>query len=538
MPPKESRTMRLTEDFIRSCKQQGARPKAADSSGMELSGRAMLMRTLILRRFLRREILAEGESNVGVLLPPSVPALAVNAALSLDRRVAVNLNYTASPEVINYCIERAGIRHVLTSRRVMNKLGIQLNSDLIMLEDVPDQLSLTDKLAGFMSSYVVPAGLLVKSLRLKDSKENDMLTLVFTSGSTGLPKGVMLTHRNIASNVAAIREAIHINDQDVLLGILPLFHSFGYTVTMWTVLSMVVKGVYHFSPLDARQVGTLCREHGVTIMLSTPTFLRSYLRRCDQGDFATTEVIITGAERLPPSLADAFETKFTVRPLEGYGCTETAPVVAANIPQSRSGSSVVSAKPGTVGRPLPGVSAKVTRLESDAECAQNEMGMLWVKGPNVMKGYLHSPELTAEAIRDGWYMTGDLASIDEDGFIRILGRESRFSKIGGEMVPHLYIEEQLAALMGENDEGIKVAVTAVPDERKGERLVVLHSGVDQSPEELCQGLREAGLPPLFIPSPDSFVEIDELPVLGTGKLNLKRVREIAREHFAVTDETE
>ncbi|MFO7903738.1 MAG: AMP-binding protein [Planctomycetota bacterium] len=538
MPLKESQTPLLTEQFIRSCKRQRRRPKVADSTGVELSGGAMLMRTLILRRFLRREILADDESNVGVLLPPSVPALTVNAALSLDRRVAVNLNYTASPEVIDSCIDRAGIRHVLTSRRVMNKLDIQLNTNLVMLEDVPDQLSLTDKLAGFMGSYVVPAGMLVKSLRLNDLGNDDILTVVFTSGSTGLPKGVMLTYRNIASNVAGIQEAIQINNQDVLLGILPLFHSFGYTVTMWTVLSMLVKGVYHFNPLDARHVGTLCRKHGVTIMLSTPTFLRSYLRRCDEGDFATTEVIITGAERLPPKIADAFETKFNVRPLEGYGCTETAPVVAANVPQSRSGRSVVSVKPGTVGRPLPGVSAKVTHLESNKDCGPNETGMLWIKGPNIMKGYLHSPELTAQAIRDDWYMTGDLASIDEDGFIRISGRESRFSKIGGEMVPHIQIEEQLAALIGASDEGIKVAVTAVPDERKGERLVVLHTGIDQSPEELCQGLRKAGFSPLFVPSPDSFLEIKELPVLGTGKLNLKRVREIANEHFGATDETQ
>ncbi|MFW6168879.1 MAG: AMP-binding protein [Planctomycetota bacterium] len=538
MPSQQSHRPLLTEEFVRSCKKQRFRPKAADSSGLEVSGGQMLMRTLILRRFLRREILADGETNVGILLPPSVPALAVNAALSLDHRVAVNLNYTASPQVIDSCIERAGIRHVLTSRRVMSKLGIQLNTDLIMLEDVPEQLSLTDKLAGFMGSYVVPAGMLVKSLRLNDSVDDDMLTLVFTSGSTALPKGVMLTYRNIASNVAAIREAIDISNQDVLLGILPFFHSFGYTVTMWTVLSMAVKGAYHFNPLDARQVGALCREHGVTIMLSTPTFLRSYLRRCDEGDFATTEVIITGAERLPSNIADAFERKFHVRPLEGYGCTETAPVVAANVPQSRSGRSLVSEKPGTVGRPLPGVSAKVTHLESNEECGPNETGMLWVKGPNVMKGYLHAPEMTAEAIQDGWYMTGDLASIDEDGFIRISGRQSRFSKIGGEMVPHVYIEEQLTALISGNDEEINIAVTAVPDEKKGERLVVLYCGIEQSPAELCKGLLDAGLPQLYVPSPDSFLEVEEIPVLGSGKLHLKRVREIANEHFGPADEAQ
>lgn len=531
MSPADSKPPLLTLDFIRSCKKQRRRVKAADSSGVSLSGGSLLMRTLILRRFLRREVMSEEETNVGVLLPPSVAAVAVNAALSLDRRVAVNLNYTASPEVIDSCIDRAGIRHVLTSRRVMSKLDIRLNTNLVMLEDVPEKISWTDKLAGFMGSYLVPANVLAKQLRLIESDGDDLLTIVFTSGSTGQPKGVMLTYGNIASNVAAIREAVHINSHDVMLGILPFFHAFGYTVTMWTVLSMDVKGAYHFNPLDARQVGSVCRKHGVTIMLATPTFLRSYVRRCEEGDFDTTEVIITGAERLPPRVAEAFADKFKVRPLEGYGCTETAPVVSANIPRSRSGDAVLSIKPGTVGRPLPGVSAKVLHLESGEECAPNEPGMLWIKGPNVMKGYLHAPEMTAEVIRDGWYMTGDLASIDEDGFIRISGRESRFSKIGGEMVPHIQIEEQLAELIEGSDEGIKVAVTGIPDEKKGERLVVLHRPINQSPEELCQALLNAGLPKLYVPSPDSFVEVEELPVLGTGKLNLKRIREIAKEHF-------
>lgn len=524
-------TSPISVDFIRSCKRQSGRVKVADSTGAQLTGGALLMRTLILRRMLRREVLAEDETNVGVLLPPSVAAIMANAALSIDRRVAVNLNYTASPEIIDACTTRAGIRHVLTSRKVMSKLGISLDAECVMLEDLREKLSTVDKLAGLVGSYAIPAGMLIRSLKLNELDRGDLMTLVFTSGSTGDPKGVMLTYENIASNVAAIREAIHINKEDVLLGILPFFHSFGYTVTMWTVLSMEVKGAYHFNPLDARQIGKLCRDHGVTIMVSTPTFLRSYLRRCEPDDFATTDVIITGAERLPPEIASDFEAKFGVRPLEGYGCTETAPVVAANVPRSRSGDKRTSVKEGTVGRPLPGVSAKVLDVDTGEECGVNTRGMLWIKGPNVMQGYLGAPELTDQVIRDGWYMTGDLAVIDDDGFIRIAGRESRFSKIGGEMVPHVRIEEQLATLCGQGDEGLNIAVTAVPDVKKGERLVVLHTKIDKTPEELCRELSEAGFPKLFIPSIDSFVRIDEIPVLGTGKLDLRRVQKLAREHF-------
>lgn len=522
----------ITVDFIRSCKQQFFRVKVADSSGMEMTGGSLLMRTLILRRLLRRHVLADDETNVGVLLPPSAPAAMVNAALGIDRRVAVNLNYTVSPEVIQACVDQAGIRHVLTSRRVIDKLGIKLNTNLVMLEDLRDKPLWSDKLAGALGAYVVPAGLLIRQLGLQKSESDDVLTLVFTSGSTGLPKGVMLTYGNIGSNVEAVRNVVQINRSDVLAGILPFFHSFGYTVTLWTVLSMDVKGVYHFNPLDARQVGQICREHGVTILLATPTFLRSYLRRCEPEEFATTDVVVTGAERLPPDVADAFEERFKVRPIEGYGCTETGPVAAVNVPPSRSrNDSRVNAKEGTVGRPIPGVSAKIVHLETGQDCGVNEPGMLWIKGPNIMKGYLDMPELTAEVLRDGWYVTGDVAVIDEDGFIRITGRESRFSKIGGEMVPHIRIEEVLATLIGHAEDGFKAAVTAVSDRKKGERLIVLHTKMDKTAEELCKGLSEAGLPNLYIPSPDSFLEIPELPILGTGKLDLKRVREIAREHY-------
>ncbi len=532
MQPRTDKPPTISIDFIRTCKQQRRRAKVADSFGEELTGGSLLMRTLILRRLLRREVLAPDEMNVGVLLPPTVPAVIANAALTIDRRVAVNLSYTSSQGIIQDCIDQAGISHVLTSRSVISKLDLKLNTNVVLLEDLQKKLTLGDKLAGFLGSYIVPAGMLVKSLGLRNIRNDDLMALMFTSGSTGPPKGVMLTYGNIASNVETIQEVVQINRDDVLAGVLPYFHSFGYTITLWTVLSMAVKGVYHFSPLDARRIGKMCQKHGVTILLATPTFLRSYLRRCDAAAFAKTDVVVTGAERLPPDVADAFEAKFKVRPIEGYGCTETAPLAAVNVPPSRNrDSSRINAKEGTVGRPLPGVAARIVHEESGEVCGANQEGMLQIKGPNIMKGYLARPDLTAEVIRDGWYVTGDMAMLDEDGFIRITGRKSRFSKIGGEMVPHIRIEEMLANLIGDIENGLRAVVTAVADTRKGERLIVLHTKIDQSPEELCKGLSEAGLPNLYIPSPDSFLEIAELPMLGTGKLDLKRVREIAEEHF-------
>ena len=251
----------------------------------------------------------------------------------------------------------------------------------------------------------------------------------------------------------------------------------------------------------------------------------------------TLDVIVAGAEALPKDVVDAFEQRFGVRPIEGYGCTELSPVVSVNVPPSRSprGDST-GLREGTVGRPLPGVEAKIVNPETHEPLPQGQPGMLLIRGPNVMKGYLNKPDLTSEVVRDGWYTTGDLAILQPDGFIQITGRESRFSKIGGEMVPHIKIEETLQRVVGAGDDEVKVVVTAVPDERKGERLVVLHTRLEKSPEQICRELAATGLPNLWIPSPDSFAEVEQIPVLGTGKLDLKGMKETALKKFRATGE--
>jgi len=520
--------------FLRVCRDCSRRAKIADSSGAELTGAAMLIRTLILRRLLRREVLGDDEKYVGLLLPPSVPGVLANAAVSLDRRIAVNLNYTVSSEVMNACIRQCEIRHVLTSRKVMEKLDFQFEAELVYLEDFKDKVTLADKLAAAVQTWLMPTAVLERRLGLLEIDPDDVLTVIFTSGSTGMPKGVMLTHRNVGTNVEAFNSIINLTQRDVLIGILPLFHSFGYTTGLWTALTIEPKVVYHYTPLEARQVGKLCRRHGATIMIATPTFLRPYVRRCRPEDFAAMEVVLTGAERLPPDLADAFEKKFGVRPMEGYGTTELSPVVGLNVPPSRaSNTNRKGCREGTIGQPLPGISAKVVDLDTGEDLGTGRSGMLLIKGPNVMKGYLGQPELTAEVIRDGWYITGDVAMIDAEGFIRITGRQSRFSKIGGEMVPHIRVEEEIVRALNVDEEaGVCVAVTAVGHAKKGERLVVLHTGLSLQPNEICRRLSEAGLPPIWIPTPDSFCRVDQIPALGTGKLDLRRLKELAVKVFS------
>jgi acyl-[acyl-carrier-protein]-phospholipid O-acyltransferase / long-chain-fatty-acid--[acyl-carrier-protein] ligase len=533
---RKQRVMVLPRLMIRKCRKAMFRWKIADSSGQSLSGGQILMRTFILRRLLQREVLAKSiadEKYVGVLLPPSNGAVLVNTALTLSGRVACNLNYTVSAEVMNKCIAKAGIKHVLTSKKVMEKLGMKINAQVILLEDFKDKVTKADKLAGVAMAYATPVFLLDRMLGLQRVSGDDELTVIFTSGSTGDPKGVVLTHHNIGSNVEAIDQAVHLRRDDTVLGIVPFFHSLGFTVTLWTILGLDVRCVYHFSPLEAKEVGKLAKKWDATVLLATPTFLRNYLRRVEPEDFAHLEVVVAGAEKLPIPLCDAFEEKFGVRPVEGYGTTELSPLVSVNIPPSRSQSGEVDAKEGTVGRPVAGVAAKTVDPDTFEDLPVEAPGMLLVKGPNVMKGYLHQPEKTEEVIRDGWYVTGDIAKIDKQGFIEITGRLSRFSKIGGEMVPHCNIEESIQQFVqGGNQDELIVVVTSVPDEKKGERLIVVHTpAMTKAPAEIAEHLKQSGLPNLWIPGTDSFMEVDEIPVLGTGKLDLKGLADVAKKKF-------
>jgi acyl-[acyl-carrier-protein]-phospholipid O-acyltransferase/long-chain-fatty-acid--[acyl-carrier-protein] ligase len=349
----------------------------------------------------------------------------------------------------------------------------------------------------------------------------------------------MLSHHNIASNVASAEQLFHFGPEESLMGVLPFFHSFGYTLMMWLPLMGAPNAVYHFNPLDSRTIGKLCEKYGSTVIAATPTFLKSYLKRCTPEQFHAMSLVIAGAEKMPTSLAEAFQEKFGIWPTEGYGTTELSPLAAANLPQSRSNDpEQVTEKKGTVGRAVPNVVARIVDSDTREDLGCNEDGLLMIKGPNVMVGYLNHPERTAEVVRDGWYDTGDIARIDEEGFITITGRQSRFSKIGGEMVPHVRVEEEIARLVetpGDEDGEIKVAVTAVPDEKKGERLIVVHKPLDKPVSEIIRALTEAGFPNLWIPSTDSFVEVESIPLLGTGKLDLKGLQQLVQKRFGLDD---
>ncbi|MDO4575733.1 MAG: AMP-binding protein [Planctomycetia bacterium] len=505
----------------------------ADSTGMELTGSNALVRALILRRLMRNHILDKGEENIGLLIPPSVPGVLLNVATVLDQRVAVNLNYTVSPEIMNTCIHKADIRHVITSRKVMAKFNFDLDCDVVYLEDYIGKVTLWDKLVCWTQAKLLPLGALYRSLGLDKMNPDDTMTIIFTSGSTGVPKGVMLSHKNIGGNIACYSDFFHVGKEsgDTAIGILPFFHSFGYTGTLWTVLARGMKGYYHYSPLDYRAIGKLCEKYRPTMLVGTPTFLRLYARNLKREHLSNTNLVISGAEKCPVPLMDEYENKFGIRPIQGYGITETAPVVSANIPKSRHFSGLEpDPKDDSIGFPMPGVSVQVRNLETGEPCKTGEVGMLYVAGISIMKGYYKEPEKTAEVLKDGWYETGDLVYQDEDNFLFIAGRLSRFAKIGGEMVPHEGIEEAINKVLGNSAEAdVRLCVSSVPDERKGEKIVVLYTELPMEPSEINAKLLEQKYPNLWIPSVDAYYQVDRIPLLGTGKLDLFAIHEMAKE---------
>jgi acyl-[acyl-carrier-protein]-phospholipid O-acyltransferase/long-chain-fatty-acid--[acyl-carrier-protein] ligase len=352
--------------------------------------------------------------------------------------------------------------------------------------------------------------------------------LLFTSGSSGEPKGVPLSHRNLLANTRQFGEMLDLGRHDVLLGSLPFFHSFGATVCLLFPLIEGVKVVTYPNPLDAAKCAALLAEHQVTVMLATPTFLRGYMKRAHREQFATVKLLVTGAEKLPNELADAFRERFGVEVMQGYGLTETSPAASFNMPDPPTVSDQPSHREGSCGKLIPGLAARIRHPDTDAPLSMFETGMLWFKGSNIFTGYLNQPELTAQVFdADGWFRTGDLGRFDEDGFLFIEGRLSRFSKIGGEMVPHETVEAKVVEALELSNEGERVvAVTGVTDPTKGEALVLL-STRDLDAKDLRERLNAAGLTNLWVPK--RIQRVEKIPILASGKLDLQACRKIAEE---------
>jgi len=520
----KSRSRSLACHFIKAARKNWRKRCISDSTGKRLNYGRTLSGALALASEIDK--LTRSQDKVGILLPPSAGGALVNLAVTLLGKVAVNLNYTTSEEVRLDAVNQCNIKCIISSRGFMEKAGISDKTQgLVFLEDIAANIKLPVKLGAYLKARFVPLFLLTIGRRRWG---DDPATVIFSSGSTGRPKGVLLSHHNILSNIEGLRMVLRLKPNDNLCGVLPFFHSFGFNCALWFSLVSGVSVTYIANPLDGETVGRSVRENRSTILFAPPTFLLSYIRRARAEDFKSLRMVAAGAEKLRKRLADSFENRFGIRLLEGYGATELSPVVSLNIPNEEIGGvSQVGNKPDSVGHPLPGVAVKIVDAQSREPLEIGAEGLLMVKGPNVMLGYLNMEKESAEVLEGPWYNTGDIARVDEDGFLTITDRLSRFSKMGGEMVPHVRVEE--VYLQGLDTTERVVAVTGVPHPKKGEELVVLHLDKAGDVRKLHEIIANSDLPNMWKPRPDNYIQVDSMPVLGSGKLDITKLRKIALE---------
>lgn len=514
----------LIQMFIIKARESFFRKAISDTTGKNLTYGQTLISSVALSEQIKK--ITGDQEMVGILLPSSVGAVLSNFAISLLGKVPVNLNFTASQESVNSAINQCDIKTVISSHKFAeNMKNLSLPEGTVFLEDIIKLITKKDKRKAVLKSLFVPSKYLAHA---GNFDADDLATIIFSSGSTGEPKGVMLTHHNIISNIESFRMVLHTTAKDDLCAALPFFHSFGFTATLWLPLISGFSASYHSNPLDAGTIASVVKENESTILLATPTFLSAYIRRASKVEFKSLRLVIVGAEKLKNRISDAFVEKFGIRPLEGYGTTELSPIAAVNLPDIEvDGVYQIGSKDDSVGHPIPGVTVKIVDIETGKTMPIGESGLLLVKGPNVMKGYLNQPEKTASVLKDGWYNTGDIAHLDKDGFVTITDRLSRFSKIGGEMVPHIAVEEEYLKKL--NTTEIVLTVTSVSDEKRGEKIVVLYTDKAGTGEELHKIITASDIPNLWKPRADDYCKVNEIPLLGSGKLDLKGIKELAKE---------
>jgi acyl-[acyl-carrier-protein]-phospholipid O-acyltransferase / long-chain-fatty-acid--[acyl-carrier-protein] ligase len=498
--------------------------------GTKLTRGKLLGVAIALARHLRK---TDPERRIGVVLPPGKGGLVANLAVILAGKIPVNLNFTSLREAVASAEEQAGLQTIISARPMAKRLeDFPWTPKVIHLDEALPPMK-KNILVWWIGAIVFPRALLAHILKLPRVGDRAEAVLLFTSGSSGKPKGVVLSHRNILSNVSQFAVALDAKKDDLLLASLPFFHSFGCTVTLFYPVIESVRTLTYPSPLEAKKIAELVERYGVTVMLATPTFLRAYLRKAEPAQLSSLRFLVTGAEKLPMELASAVEARFEKHVYEGYGLTETSPVVSVNLPELKAtapGQTVQpSNRPGSTGKMLAGIAAEIRDPETDAKRSLHETGMLWLRGPNIFEGYLNAPQQNADVLKDGWFKTGDIGRFDEDGFLFIEGRLSRFSKIGGEMVPHETIEQKIMTALNIEQGDRFVAIMGIPDSAKGEALVLL-SSIDIDMAQLRPALTQSGLPNLWIPK--TVRRVDAIPVLASGKLDLVGCKKLAEEALA------
>jgi len=538
-------TRPIAESWIRTCKRYVKNgPAIYSPDGGHLSGYKLMGAVMAFRCLLKKK-LGKKEQNVGIMLPPSPAGVIVNLALWVMGKTNVNLNYTSSVDNVKFCCERADVKTIITSRQFVEKLKgrgndfSQVASDKVRLfyaEDLMKEIPKA-KIAFFLVLCVMMPSWMIRMVFCKRTSMDDNGVIVFSSGSEGTPKGVELTQRNLMGNIQQLACILNVSRGDVMLSELPLFHSFGLTVTTLLNLTEGCPIVAVADPTDVKTMARVCCEFHVTLMVATPTFLRAFTvsRYVHPLVFKSVRLIIAGAEAMRPELSTAFRLKFGIEVLEGYGCTETAPVASTNTENTLMNDYTtlqVNNKPGTVGPALPGTQFLIVDPDTNEPLPTGEAGMILIGGCQVMKGYLKDPDRTNSVIvmKDGirYYRTGDKGYLDQDGFLTIVDRYSRFAKLGGEMVSLGAVEKKIQDT--KVLEGLDYLVTTVPDAAKGEKIVLLYQGEMES-KQLLSELRANDFPPIMLPS--AAFPVEKVPKLGTGKADFTAAKKLARELMGI-----
>ena len=514
----------IGSELLRSTRRNWDKTAISEISGKQLTYGKLLTATLLLRKRIENSTTSD-EQHIGILLPTGIGAILANTSLSLSSRIGVNLNYTTSPASFQSALNQCAIRTVISSRRFTERFPeLPLPEKTLYIEDLLEANSTSEKLFMLTLARLMPERFLIGS-----QNPDSIATVLFSSGSTAEPKGIQLSHYNILSNIASFRGVLQPSRDEVMLATLPLFHSFGYTATMWFSLLSGLKMACHNNPLEAKTIGELSERERGSILLTTPSFLLAYIRKVKPEQFSHLKHVFTGAEKLQPRIADMFEKRFGTRPLEGYGATELSPVCALSLPNVTVDKlDETGSRPQRLGRVLPGMAIKIVDPTSGKVLPEENEGLICIKGPNVMSGYLHRDDLTQKTITpDGWYQTGDMGVLDGDGFFAITGRLSRFSKIAGEMVSLGAVEQVLQeTLHFQSDE---LAVIAIANERKGEMLCVLSKHLDIDSTALTKTLKDIDIPNLWKPNVKNWHSVNALPVLGSGKLDYQQMKKIVEE---------
>jgi acyl-[acyl-carrier-protein]-phospholipid O-acyltransferase/long-chain-fatty-acid--[acyl-carrier-protein] ligase len=501
--------MLLHQQFVRHAKHNSKKWAIKDKTTKRdvTYGRALIGALILAKKFQKYD-----KGYMGIMIPTSAGCALATLGALMSGRIPVMINYSTGAENnARYAQEKCNFSTIITSKALLEKINCPVIEGMILIEDIMKGVTTGDKLKAALKTKL-PTGMLLNSIHRGD--EDDNVAILFTSGSEKDPKAVQLTHKNISSNIDNFWEHVKLKDDDILLANLVFFHIFGLTCNLWLALSRGLTMVTYANPTDFQTISDIAREERPTMMVGTPSFFWGYLQKSEPGDYSSLRLMVAGADKCPDALREGYMKKHNVTLLEGYGATETSPVVSTNTLEMN--------RPGSIGKVIPNVQVRIEHLDTGEECKPGEVGKILVKGDLVMKGYLGDPDQTAASIVDGWYNTGDMGFLDEDGYLWHSGRFKRFVKIGGEMVSLVKVENVMEKYL---PEGVSCCVVEIPDEVKGATIV---AAVTKEINKVAI-LRKMGdeLPNIALPR--QFFVIEELPMMGTGKVDFRTVTELVND---------